>query len=188
MIYWPPGSNEGNMLHELGFPIKIIPFEGDWFDAATIYKEWVIPNAMWTKPGKLIDRPEVPQWVYNITTWLVTGLFENFQGMKDARPEAVAKEVKSMVEILNLPKDSVALHYYEWDYLGYDITDNYTLHENCEFNTNYFPEDPNPCGFDTHYGDYFPARIGFEDAIKSLQDFGVRVVPYTNGRLIDTNT
>ena len=88
MFYWPPGSNEGNMLHELGFPIKIIPFEGDWYDAASIYKDWVLPNADWTKPGKLIDRKEIPAWAYNITTWLST-FGTDQHGDLDPRPSRV---------------------------------------------------------------------------------------------------
>lgn len=30
----PPNANEGNMLHELDYPIRIVPFEGDWYDAS----------------------------------------------------------------------------------------------------------------------------------------------------------
>ena len=92
MFYWPPGSNEGNMLHELGFPIKIIPFEGDWFDAATIYKEWVLPNADWTKPGKLIDRQDIPGWAFNITTWLMSIGPDKYPGSGlDPRPSFVTQ-------------------------------------------------------------------------------------------------
>lgn len=58
------------MLHELDFPLRIIPFEGDWYDAASIYREWVLPNALWTQQGKMIDRKDIPHWAYNITTWV----------------------------------------------------------------------------------------------------------------------
>jgi hypothetical protein len=70
MSYTPPGSSEGNLLYELQFPITIKPFEGDWFDAANIYREWALPNARWTQKGRLIDRNDFPKWAYNITTWL----------------------------------------------------------------------------------------------------------------------
>jgi hypothetical protein len=40
--------------------------------------------------------------------------------------------------------------------------------------------------FDTHYPDYFPARPGFAAGVKELQDAGVRVMPYINGRLWDS--
>ena len=72
-----------------------------------------------------------------------------------------------MVELLDLPRDAIGFHYYNWDYLGHDIVDSPISPEACEKTYNYFPE-ANPCGFDSHYGDYFPARIGFDDAMKSL--------------------
>jgi hypothetical protein len=43
-----------------------------------------------------------------------------------------------------------------------------------------------PCGFDTHYPNYFPARQGCSDAIKAMQEAGMRVIPYINGQLYDT--
>ena len=43
-----------------------------------------------------------------------------------------------------------------------------------------------PCGFDTHYPEYFPVRPGFGDAVAHLQGaLGVRVAPYINGRIFD---
>jgi len=58
------------MLHEIGFPIVVIPFEGDWYDAASLYREWVLPNADWVKMGRLDERNDTPAWAYNLTTWL----------------------------------------------------------------------------------------------------------------------
>ena len=96
--------------------------------------------------------------------------------------------MKAIVDLLKLPKDALALHYYGWDYLGHPVVDSHTSPEPCDYSMGYFAEDPNPCGFDTHYGDYFPARIGFDEALKGMQDLGVKVIPYTNGKMIDTNT
>lgn len=71
LSYTPPGSSEGNMLYETVFPITIKPFEGDWYDAANIYREWALPNADWTKKGRLAERTNIPQWTYDITTWFM---------------------------------------------------------------------------------------------------------------------
>ncbi len=40
--------------------------------------------------------------------------------------------------------------------------------------------------FDNDYPHYFPAKEGFADAVRRLQDGGVYVMPYINGRLWDT--
>ena len=70
----------------------------------------------------------------------------------------------------------LALHWYEWDTLGYALGSNHTK---CD-RTNA------PCGFDTHYPDYFPARVGCKESVKAMQDAGMRVIPYINGQLYDT--
>jgi len=41
--------------------------------------------------------------------------------------------------------------------------------------------------FDNDYPHYFPAKDGFADGVKRLQAAGVRVMPYINGRLWDTD-
>jgi len=41
--------------------------------------------------------------------------------------------------------------------------------------------------FDDDYPHYFPYKKGFPEGVKALQDAGVRVMPYINGRLWDTD-
>lgn len=49
MGFTPFKAAVGNTLYDNLMPITIVPFEGDWYDAAMIYKKWVIPNAVWLK-------------------------------------------------------------------------------------------------------------------------------------------
>lgn len=42
--------------------------------------------------------------------------------------------------------------------------------------------------FDDNYPHYFPTKEGFRDGVKELQDAGINVMPYINGRLWDTDT
>ena len=110
LSYTPPGSDEGNLLHELPFPITIRPFEGDWYDAASIYREWVLPNSDWTKKGRLSERSEIPQWAFDITFWLL--------GFR-VNPEETLQKVITVMSRLKLEKETLGLHLYNWDYLGY---------------------------------------------------------------------
>jgi len=77
----------------------------------------------------------------------------------------------------DLPSDALALHYYEWDTLGYEYGSNYTK---CESEIT--------CGFDTHYPEYFPTRKGFVERLAEMQAQGIRVAPYINGRIFDQAT
>jgi len=108
LSYTPPGSSEGNMLYETVFPIVIKPFEGDWYDASNIYRQWALPNADWTKKGRLADRTNIPQWTYNLTTWFM-----------DPQPSTgTVSEMKQITERLGLGKDYIGVHLYNWDLLG----------------------------------------------------------------------
>ena len=42
--------------------------------------------------------------------------------------------------------------------------------------------------FDTLYPDYFPAKPGFAEQVKTLQADGFHVMPYINGRIVDPNS
>ena len=88
-----------------------------------------------------------------------------------------------IIERLNLPKGSLGVHWYNWDLLGRDPGNpNYCQNETTIMGTYA------PCGFDTHYPEYLPALNGFSEDLKTIQNLGVRVVPYTNGHLFDTVT
>lgn len=41
--------------------------------------------------------------------------------------------------------------------------------------------------FDNDYPHFFPAKDGFVKAVRDLEDAGVRVMPYINGRLWDAD-
>ncbi|MCE5239471.1 DUF6259 domain-containing protein [bacterium] len=42
--------------------------------------------------------------------------------------------------------------------------------------------------FDNDYPHYFPTKPGFREGVRELQQAGIRVMPYINGRLWDTDT
>eukprot|EP00040_Diaphanoeca_grandis_P028556 m.165564 g.165564 ORF g.165564 m.165564 type:complete len:821 (+) comp31388_c0_seq1:121-2583(+) len=161
------------------FPIAISVVSGDWWDIASFYRAWVLPNADWTKFGPLESRTDLPVWLENITLWMNNNwggdpLGPNYGG----DPEHVKLEMLKVNAVLDLPSHGghLALHWYEWDTLGYAYGSNHTK---CD-RTNA------PCGFDTHYPDYFPARENCNTSIKAMQDAGMRVIPYINGQLYDT--
>ena len=67
---------------------------------------------------------------------------------------------------LNLEKESLGLFLYNWDYLGYNT--NTTNSTECEPQINVMDK-KSPCGFDTHYPEFLPARSGFDESLKSIQ-------------------
>ena len=177
----PPHAGEplpGGRL-DAEYPLTLAPFEGDWWDAAQIYRAWALPHAAWAQKGPIISRADVPAWLLQVPTWVNSHWQQNdIFNVSGGAPQVVLSRVTAIKERFALPPGvEMGLHWYEWDTLGYEAGSNYT---NCSSEVT--------CGFDTHYPEYFPARDGFKGAVAALQKAGVRVAPYINGRIFDKGT
>lgn len=139
-----------------------------WFESSSVYRDWALADAKWTKKGSFKSRvdPALPDWYRSNSIWLNThwqchDIFNETGG----DPTFVAENTKAIAETLG--QNSVALHWYEWQ------------------------QGPDPAPearykFDTHYPDYFPPRNAFRDAVNELrEESGVYTVPYINGRIFD---
>jgi len=174
--------------YKAAFPmvVTVLPRGADWWDISQIYRKWVIPNAQWTALGPLEKRiasGALPAWLPNVTMWVNNNwggdpLGPNFGG----DPVHVKQEMLAFSKMLDFGHGSLGLHWYEWDTLGFALGSNHTK---CDR-----PNAPGVkhanCGFDTHYPDYFPARQGCKESVAAMQAAGMRVIPYINGQLYDT--
>lgn len=143
-----------------------------WFEAAQIYREWVLASAEWTKSGPLSTRtnsPPLPSWyrqnhIWINSHWQCHDIFNETGG----DPNFIVENTKSIAKLFD--QKSLALHWYEWQQ----------------------GPDPTPEGrykFDTHYPDYFPPRPNFYETVASLlKEDGVFTFPYINGRIFDINS
>lgn len=136
-------------------------FRGDWFDAATLYRDWVRRAAVWfpgNRPagetrlptGRKLRRGEplradTPQWMRELPVWALSS------GTRDE----VVPAVKAFACFMGVP---VGVHWYNWHQIP----------------------------FDNDYPHYFPTKPGFAEGVRELQEAGVFVMPYINGRLWDT--
>lgn len=174
----PPGAGEPFAGYETDFDIVVSAFDGGWWEASQIYRNWALREATWTKQGPMSQRPDVPEWLYDVTTWVNS----HWQGndifnVTGGDPVVVQQRVTAIFERFGLAANALALHWYEWDTLGYKLGSNYS---ECATEVT--------CGFDTHYPEYFPVRERFEESLKAMQDLGVKVCPYINGRIFDKST
>jgi len=58
---YPPDMGVPMAERDLGFDVVIGAHDGDWFDAAKIYRQWAIEQ-FWCRRGPLSERDEMPQW------------------------------------------------------------------------------------------------------------------------------
>jgi len=73
-------------------------FEGDWFDAAQIYKRWLAASAPWFPK---LGRPDTPDWYKKMTMWLYAG-----------------RDVKPYLELQQYLELPLGLHDYGWSDWG----------------------------------------------------------------------
>ncbi len=122
-------------------------FDGDWYDAAIIYKDFFETRASWKPEMKDGKRADMPEWLRTNPHWWR-------KRMKWS--EDFADELIEASEDLDLHSP---VHLYDWFQIPYD----------------------------TNYPHYFPAKDAFVPGIRRLQEKGIRVMPYINGRLWDTH-
>jgi hypothetical protein len=80
---------------------------GDWFDAAMIYRKWVVGQAKWWPELGPDGRTDTPEWMRQLPVWVMTG---------GAASDCVGR-VKSFAEELKVP---VGFHWYNWHQIPFD--------------------------------------------------------------------
>jgi hypothetical protein len=111
----PPGAGQaGASPYTVAYPVVVKPVKGGWWDAAQVYRAWVLSAATtWTSQGPMRTRnPPLAPWMFNLTTWVNS----HWQGLDifnrtGGDPEVVANRVLSIVERFGLARDALALHW-----------------------------------------------------------------------------
>ena len=97
----------------LDYDVVISGFEGNWYDASLIYRDWALSSAVWTSRGNLTERstgdPSYPAWLLQTPFWTLT----------PAPPPALATSDTWAQELLSLKAllsvDHLASHLYNWE-------------------------------------------------------------------------
>eukprot|EP01052_Picozoa_sp_SAG31_P029775 SAG31_NODE_2990_length_4812_cov_6.899215_2_plen_779_part_00 len=75
-------------------------FEGDWYDAAQIYREWVLSSARWTRNGDVRTRLAAGQFPRSLTTTPL--LIESNTGSPHAHPNDTVSSMRSIMDLLDV--------------------------------------------------------------------------------------
>jgi len=153
------GIGAGNMANSfsLGGCARWQVFEGDWYDAALIYREFVMNHAEWL-PVK--GRPDTPDRFKEVAFW-IADYIPNSESQRDARPMVLAAISEKFgkdywfeapIELRRELGVPIAYHVYNWHEIPFNID----------------------------YPHFLPPREKFLDGFKKLQENGVYVLPYIN--------
>jgi hypothetical protein len=75
-LHFPENSMERTTSWSMWYDVVLSGFEGDWWDAAMIYREWALTHAVWAQRGNLTVRaaePGYPTWLLETPLWGATG-------------------------------------------------------------------------------------------------------------------
>lgn len=77
-------SGSGNGMYRLPYDMVIGMFDGNWYDAAEIYRKWVESSSM-EYPEKIIDNQDLPGW-YTESPVIITYPVRGHKDMGDMSP------------------------------------------------------------------------------------------------------
>lgn len=170
--------------YSMPYDVVMEGFSGGWFSASRIYRAWVVEDAVWTRHGTLkqrVDNDEYPQWLLDTHLWVSEQKMG--EGTKDdPRKGAPAFNGANPDDPLrwdqptnsSIPHGTVTTLKAIRSVLGSKICAEWSGYDVDAFDTKDGP------------GGWTP-RPGFAAAVKEAQAAGVRIIPYTNGRIDDPN-
>jgi hypothetical protein len=82
-------------------------FRGDWFDAASLYREWVRKEAQWWPKLKSGERADTARWMRELNVWTLGG----------GAPAECVDNVMRFREFLGVP---AGFHWYNWHQIPFD--------------------------------------------------------------------
>eukprot|EP01046_Picozoa_sp_COSAG06_P029421 COSAG06_NODE_2727_length_6383_cov_3.025939_2_plen_579_part_00 len=103
-LHFPENSLQATTNWTMNYDVVLAAFEGDWWDAAMIYRDWVLASAVWTRAGNLTTRmqsdPGYPHWLLKAPLWTKVS--------SDAPPPLPGKKLPSSCTVFD-PNENIEL-------------------------------------------------------------------------------
>ena len=132
ILVWTPDADAGSLTCSVAHPVfgwggdepvreyaspgdvVMGPFQGDWFDAARVYRRWAL-TAPWCDKGPMHARSDYPQWLARVPYW-TNGALRDEEGI---RREIVKQE------FFDFPESVCHDYYYTFGFLHHDRNPEY---------------------------------------------------------------
>ena len=108
LTQYPENMGMPGRGYEQPYPCLIGAIDGDWVDAAKLYRHWVLAESDWMK-GKpsIAKRQDYPDWFKRLPLWF------GFHGMTDVNMASS----RALVKYMDVP---MAVHLYHWHAIQFD--------------------------------------------------------------------
>jgi hypothetical protein len=188
-IAWRPGHFPANITfsqenYELPYDCVTGPFQGDWFDACQMYRDWALKQT-WCRKGPLLSRTEVPKWYKQSPLIFSSVTVDSAEGTfsQDKNLHIIADHFREWLKWADM---KLPLNLYTWHEYRPDMTVS-----NMPFNSRRLQNHEGRwTGFASTYepsGNYpkLPAMRDLSQLCKSLRAAGGMVCPYIGLEIFD---
>ena len=182
-LLWSAGHFPANITfadedYKLPYDCVVGPFQGDWYDACQIYRNWATRQT-WCRKGPLAKRDDVPTWYKQAPLVFYTQMADSAQGThsQDKNLIIAADHFKEWLRWVGV---KLPIHWYAWHRFDSGLTT-----QNVPFGSRRRISRPGTrwTGLpSTHgtFGNYprVPALDGFSNVCQDLREAGGMVCPY----------
>ena len=89
------GSQKPSTEYRSPGDLVLGPFQGDWYDAARLYRKWAL-TAPWSAKGPIHERADYPRWFLEAPYWTFGNLGDE-RGVEDAIAKHAFYDVPTMI-------------------------------------------------------------------------------------------
>ena len=89
VVHVPDNMTKVPQIWETPYDTVLTSFEGDWYDASQIYREWALRQS-WAARGPLHQQADLPKWFADIDTWLMINAAK-------MRSESIPEEILALL-------------------------------------------------------------------------------------------
>ncbi len=108
---YPENRLEAGADFNAFYPCEIGAYQGDWWGASAIYREWALKQ-FWCAKGPVKERTEIPEWLKNTDLW-----YWNWQFNDQGAPRYVVSPIKYLKERFGC---EMAFHWYGYTGMTHD--------------------------------------------------------------------
>jgi hypothetical protein len=181
--HFPPNITFAEEDYDMPYDCVIGPFQGDWYDACMIYRDWALQQP-WASKGPLKHRKDTPKWFKESPLMFYTVVADSAEGTHsiDENILIAKNHFKEMVEWAGVP---LTANWYNWKHYHpgqttYDVPfGSHRLYNQGRWRNL-------PC-MNIHDGNYpvIGAHPGTAEAIRSMRDVGGMACPYVALEIFD---
>ena len=181
--HFPPNHTYAQEDYAVPYDCVVGPFDGDWYDACQIYRQWAVQQS-WCRKGPLATRTEVPDWYKKAPLFFYTNIAATDEGTH-SKEENLRLTADCFIKFLEWADMKLPFQLYAWEQLipgttAFERPTNLRRYKNQG-------RWANMAGHNWYDGNYpkLPALPNMASEVLRMRKAGGMVVPYTALELFD---